>query len=427
MPSLVRSNGVMINIPFSFDRIAWVILLCYPALLLTVNGAMGVMYFLLLLASLIHLYRIRTSHTTPYWDRYSIPFALAMASPILAIFLSQAYHRSFNPAAYDWASRFLLCIPIFLALRKSTLPTITIVQFGLPIGTLVALLMLLIHPYNWGVGLTTSHAFNLIHFSDTALILGFLSLFSINWEHKDHALVLALKILGFISGCYMSFQSGERGGWIEIPLLILLLVISFNRKNVWLKVSVAIPVVIGSIWLSYLMSHMIHSRIDLIFSDIYSYSHGNKDTSVGLRLQLYLAALHLFIENPFFGVGPGEFAHSMPSLTASGLLTPLGGVAGLSEVHNEILEKCAETGLFGFLSMLSVYFVPVYIFWRTAKSTYSTARIASLMGLCLVMGFFIFGLTVEIFNLKMTAAFFSLTLAVLIATATRQHDKTFER
>jgi O-antigen ligase len=40
------------------------------------------------------------------------------------------------------------------------------------------------------------------------------------------------------------------------------------------------------------------------------------------------------------------------------------------------------------------------------------------MGICLVLGFFIFGLTVEIFNLKMTATFFAFTLAVLMAAAT---------
>jgi hypothetical protein len=42
------------------------------------------------------------------------------------------------------------------------------------------------------------------------------------------------------------------------------------------------------------------------------------------------------------------------------------------------------------------------------------------MGVCLVEGFFIFGLTVEIFNLKVTDAFFSLTVAVLLPAATHK-------
>jgi O-antigen ligase len=42
------------------------------------------------------------------------------------------------------------------------------------------------------------------------------------------------------------------------------------------------------------------------------------------------------------------------------------------------------------------------------------------MGICLTFGFFVFGLTVETFNLKMTAAFYSLTVAALLAAATRK-------
>ena len=47
------------------------------------------------------------------------------------------------------------------------------------------------------------------------------------------------------------------------------------------------------------------------------------------------------------------------------------------------------------------------------------------MGMCVTLGFFVFGLTVETFNLKMTAAFYSTTIAVLLAaaTATGEHPK----
>lgn len=42
------------------------------------------------------------------------------------------------------------------------------------------------------------------------------------------------------------------------------------------------------------------------------------------------------------------------------------------------------------------------------------------MGICLVEGFFIFGLTVEIFNLKMIISFYFLIVAVLLAAATHK-------
>ncbi len=381
---------------------------------------MGVLFGVMLIISSIQLFRIRKTHSIPYWDKYNIAYALAMASPVVAIFLSQAYHGPFKAEYYDSASRFLLAIPIFLALRQTNIRAITVLQYGLPLGALLGLTMLKIHPFDWGGNrYTTSSAFNTIHFSDTALMIGFLSLFSINWKRKDHPLVLVLKFCGFMAGMYMSIQTGERGGWVAMPVLMLIGVAAYSKKNVLLKLGIAISVILASIWLSYLFLEMVHTRIYFIYSDIKYYVDGYKDTSVGERFQLYIAAFHLFIEHPIFGIGPGQFAHAMPELLARGMLTPFGAQAGISEVHNEILHSCAETGLFGLLSILSVYLVPLFVFLRSAKSVIPLIRVSSFMGICLSVGFFIFGLTVETFDLKMTATFFAFTLAILMATVTR--------
>ena len=38
-------------------------------------------------------------------------------------------------------------------------------------------------------------------------MLGFLSLFSINWIRKDSSPILMLKLAGFLAGLYMSIQT----------------------------------------------------------------------------------------------------------------------------------------------------------------------------------------------------------------------------
>ena len=406
----------------SFNILVMLILLAYPALLLTVRNGMGVLLGILLIISIVQLFRIRRTHSIPYWDNYSIAFALAMASPVLAIFLSQAYHEQFNSEYYDWASRFLFSIPVFLALRQTDIRAITVLQYGLPLGAIVGLILLKPHLLSLELVFNPWPEFsNHIHFGDTVLIIGFLSLFSINWGKKDHPLLLALKLCGFAVGIYMSIKTEARGGWAAMPILFLIWMASHNRKRMWLKFGIAIPIVVGIALLSYFQLGIVHDRIDSVFSDINNFVHGNKDTSIGIRFQLYLAATHLFFENPIFGVGPGGFSHAMSALTASGMVTTEAGYMGTAEVHNEILHKCAETGLFGLLSILSVYLVPTFIFWRSTKSAEPSIRVASFMGICLVAGFFIFGLTVEIFDLKMTATFFAFTLAILMAAAL-QHN-----
>jgi O-antigen ligase len=218
----------------------------------------------------------------------------------------------------------------------------------------------------------------------------------------------------------MSIQSGERGGWIAVPPLLLLWAVSYSRERFWHKVANAALFVSCAAVASYFLVGLIHSRVDLILSDLNSFSQGIKDTSLGIRIQQWRVALLLFLENPVFGVGPEGFLQAMPRFTEQGLLSTEAARMGNAEIHSEIFAKGAETGMFGLLSLFFIYIVPTLIFWKAARSAESCARRACLMGICLIAAFFIFGLTVEIFNLKMTASFFGLTLAVLMAIATNR-------
>jgi O-antigen ligase len=403
------------------NRLIFLILLCYPSVMLTVRGGMGVLFFLLLIVSLVSLYQNRLPHSVSHWNKISIAFAITMASPVLAIFFSQAYHGQFSASPYDWASRFLLAIPIFLALRQTNTRALEVLQLSIPLGAIITLITLYFHHTQWTVGrYTTGVYFNLIHFSDVALILGFLSLFSINTGRGDHLSVMLFKFCGFLAGVYMSIQSGERGGWIAIPPLLLLWAVSYSRERFWLKLSIAALVIGCAALMSYLLVDLIHVRVDSILIDLNDFSHGNKDTSLGIRIQQWRTAIFLFSENPIFGVGPGGFLQAMPVLGQQGMISAEAARMGNAEIHSEIFAKGAETGLFGLLSLLSIYIVPTVIFWKATQSSEVQSRRACFMGISLVAAFFVFGLTVEIFNLKMTAAFFSLTLAVLMATATNR-------
>lgn len=402
------------NIPV-INRIVMLTLLSYPILLLTVQGSMNGLLFLSFSASLFYLIRRPKSPTNSLWDSYSIAFAFAMASPMLAVFLSEAYHGTFSAPPFDGPSRFLLAIPVFLAWRQIELHTIAYLQYGLPLGALSALFGAMIAWPKWIAN--NSYFVNSIHFGNLALMLGFLSLFSINWEKRDPIPVLALKIFGSMVGVFVSVQSDARGGWIAFPVLLFIWWLSNNPKNSWAKHLAALLFILFIALLGYELIGIIQHRMDLIFQDLAEYQRGNRDTSIGIRLQLWHAAWYLFSENPVFGVGPGGFAQMMTPLSNSGLLTPIAASYGRGEVHNEILAKCSELGIFGLLSLISIYAIPLIIFIRATRSSISLERSAAFMGICLVAGFFIFGLTVEIFNLKMTVSFYSLTMAVLLAAS----------
>lgn len=109
-------------------------------------------------------------------------------------------------------------------------------------------------------------------------------------------------------------------------------------------------------------------------------------------------------------------------MAREGRLTPMAADFGQGETHNQLLAYAVDYGLVGLLGMLAVFVGPAWLFWRSLRahertSAVRSAQRAALMGLVFVVGFFIFGLTVEIFNLKVTAAFYATLVAVLGAFA----------
>ena len=392
------------------SRFFILILLSYPMFLLTVQGGMNGLLFLAVLASMFDLIRRPKFSSNSLWDRYSIAFSFAMA-----VFLSEAYHGTFSAPPFDGPSRLLISIPVFLVLRQMDRHTISHLQYGLPLGAISALVGAMIAWPNWVAN--NLYFVNSIHFGDLALMLGFLSLFCINMEKRDPTPVLVFKIIGCLVGVFVSIKSDARGGWIAAPVLLFIWWQSQSPRRSWTQHLAAFAFILFIAFLGYDLIGIIQNRMDLINQNLIEFQHGNKDTSIGIRLQLWHAAWYLFSNNPVFGVGPGGFAQMMTPLSASGMLTPIAASFGRGEVHNEILAKSSELGIFGLLSLLSIYAIPLAIFVRATRSSISFERSAAFMGICLVTGFFIFGLTVEIFNLKMTVSFYSLTMAVLLAAS----------
>ena len=403
----------------SFTKLEYMfgaILLCYPALLFLVRGGMnGAFFMLTILALFLLISRKAYKNKLDRADRY---FSIAMASGLIAILLSQLYHHDMIARYFDSDSRFLLAIPVLLALRHINIRVLSILQYAFPLGAIAALTAVLVINPNVRTYASTSFM-NHIHLGDMALLLGFLSLFSVNWTGRDHLVVKLLKIIGLFARLAISVLSGARGGWIATPVFVFVYFRTNGRLlNKFLLVMLSIGVV-GL--LGYFFIEPIHQRLWMIYSDLSKFSGGHEDTSIGVRLQLWKAAIHLIAANPVFGVGAAGFARAMDGLSASGFITSTAAGYGKGEVHNEILAHTVRFGIFGLISILAVYFVPFAIFLRAAQSKIRQQNVAAMMGMCVTLGFFVFGLTVETFDLKMTAAFYSLTVAVLLAIAT--HDK----
>lgn len=393
------------------ELIVSLLLMLYPGLMFAVKGGMNGSFLLLLLLSVAAL--VFTPRDVPpvRWDRETTYYLFAMAALPAAIFISQSYHHGYDGHPYDAASRFLLAVPVFMCLQRMKFSVISRVQYGFPVAAITGLLMSH-HIAGGRYGIAT---LDLIHFGDFELILGMLSVLSINWTGRDALLLRILKIMGFLAGVYTSIASGSRGGWIALPIFLVIFMY-FRHGKFPRKATMALLTTFAVMCFTvYAVIPTIHQKVNETVDDLAVYHRGNPDTSTGIRLQLYQAAVEIISKNPIFGVGPDGFAREMDAMASSGKITVVAASYGKGEVHNELLSKTAALGIFGLIAMLSIYLVPLRMFYHAMRSNSGQVRQSGMMGIIFVSGFMVFGLTVEVLNLTMAAAFFSLTVAVLLA------------
>ena len=392
------------------------VLFAYPVLLLTVKGGMSASLFLLVAFSIYLLSGPAKGSIRQDMDRDLALFSLAMSATFISVSLSQIYHMDSSARAFDSASRFLFSIPIFFVLRNMDFKAIGILQYGFPIGAIsIGIIILLTGQKIFAHSSFLIH----IHLGDLALMLGFLSIFSINWTQKDSHILEGLKALGMTAGIYISLLSGARGGWAAIPAFFLVWILLSPKfsSGAAARLGFASAVIVLAAGLSYFLVDIVHLRVDAAISDLTSVT---PDTSLGIRFQLWGAAIQLFMQNPIFGVGAEGFGMAMDGMSDSGMITKIAAEIGKGEVHSYYFATLARFGLFGLVSVISLFFIPLWMFYKATHSRHDFHRVAARMGLVLVLGFMIFCVSVEMFNLKMIATFYGVTVAVLLAAATNR-------
>ncbi|MFC5430394.1 O-antigen ligase family protein [Paraburkholderia denitrificans] len=362
----------------------------------------------------------------PYGDaRYARPrylglaVCVALAGPLVAVVLSTLLHGHVSLRDWDSPSRFLLAVPLFLALRRAPQRVFARADLSFTLGALSTLVIILFMSRDWGDGRVSSKFLNPIHFGDIALAFAVLSALSLNWWRKDPVLLRVLKIAGIFAGLAVSLLTGSRGGWAAIPPMAVLILWERGRGKS-LRWNVLAPVAVAALLaLVYGLSGSVRERVDMVSSDLAQYTRGERDTAVGIRLQLYDVAFTLIRQHPVLGLGGEGFRNAMPELARQGALTPLAAQFGIGETHNQLLAYTVNFGIVGGIALLGIYVVPALFFARRLGAASGTVRRTALMGLSFVLMFFIFGLTVETFDLKGTVAFYATMVAVLLAITDR--------
>lgn len=407
-------NDPLKYLPRRLVPIVTLLVLLTPAVNLVWHGGTGYGFFVLFAIALQQAWANR--HNRDYFAplRAHPWYVAAMVAPLAVILVQQAVYGYWAPRQIDPLSRFAFAVPIFLMLCRMPSRKLTAVGWGCAFGALAAIVWVIVAPPagNWSDGVRlTNYYTNPIPFGDTALLFAFLSVLTFGWDSRYRALALGVKLLGLLAGGFASYSSGTRGGWLAIPVFLILIGMQYGWFTHWKRLVVAVAC-IAALSAALLSTDRVHERLLDATSDVTSLEHGNEDTSVGLRLQLWRASITLFEEHPVYGVGKGHLRRALRDLAQHGRANP---EIVNERAHSDFFSAIAEMGAIGAASIFIVYFGTSAYFWRARRDADPVIRTAACSGLAVSLSTILFGLTIDVLVPIMVTALLAILTATFLA------------
>ena len=406
-PEVIRTRKIYetrlgTKLQYWMDSAIFLAMAC--VLILPTGAASGLILLICSVVCLVHGRFVLESWTL---SKREFWFLGAMASyPIAVAFNVFAYVEPIAWRYFDDPSRFLLAIPIYLAIRRSRVTTAAFVK-GTIVGAAAAGLF---SGYQYMVlgELRPGGFVNPISFSGIALLLICMSL----------APVPLPRLWCWLRACSVGLGAGavvlasSRGTFLAVPILTWMMGTWFFSGRPHLKKwSILAPLaIVGGLLL---IPHSQHHIVTSTLKEIASLHEPNTGiTSMSERLERLRAAWILFTNDPWFGTGFGQYMIGLGRLNDEGLVG--GTTAPGTHAHNNYLHLAAEMGVAG----LSVYLLQLFCIYTTGR--YCCRRGFANVGVMLkifAVGQSIYSLTDTQFSINITCTFFVMTSTVLVALA----------
>jgi len=392
-----------------------------PAFMLSVRGAAFLSFLLLLVSAIWSMLAAPAevmNRLRAMWREYRWLILAMAAMPtamLISALLNPAAPRNV-PFAYGRLWLFGLALFALLQLRPKQLES---VQWGCVAGALGSAVWSYLELRGGRTG-TVGAFSNPIPFGNLSLLMGLFSLISVGWSKEGSEPLIVLRLLAGGGGLYASYLSQSRGGWIAIPVLLLIAIATLRHVSCMRRA--AILLALSSLLVAVCVSSsVVSSRLSEVMQNFQAYQAGNENTSIGIRFQLWRAASRMFVQHPFVGVGRGMFEQNLKAMHEKGLVTR--EAATVEHAHNEFLYNGATLGVLGIGALLALYLVPAVYFLRAALCDDRVLRTTGAMGLTLCVGFVLFGLTEVMLIIAQTVVFYSVMVAVFTAHIHRRRQQ----
>jgi len=286
--------------------------------------------------------------------------------------------------------RFIMVIPLYLLLRRYSECSTWLLR-----GAIIGSFFLFAQAY-YDVYImeryTALGVYSKNIIGPMGILIGFWSLYFIcnNFKHlKSYVLFFIL------SSTFAAFTtaalSGSRGSYLGFIVTALTFVMFFSRPR-WMFASIAVTIIVGLAF--YINTGIVKRGVDQAITEVSRYIQAkdhitdeSSNTSVGIRLEMMRAGFIIIQDNPFIGIGPGNYSKISQDYINDGQVNS--NIARFSHPHNTFIEVTSAKGILGLITVLLLFYYPAYIFIKDYKICKST----SILGLIHIIAISTFSLT----------------------------------
>ena len=354
-------------------------------------------------------------------------FLLAFSLPFILIGLTSIFRQDIHVAPLDSPLRFLLAIPVFILIRRTSFDALGALSLSIALGLLITLSYQFLpsKPPSWDSVRMSSHFADPISFGYISLAFAFSSFISILHSKQERLVLTSLKAAAFCAGIYMSVMSLSRTGWFAVPfILVFALYLIYKNKDAPLrKWAIPISLISGILIAAFFGASAMKDRLSSALTELRTYSAESEspDTSVGLRLTFLRMASDMIQERPLLGHGDTQIVKpEVPERVREYASNTAIDFALSAGFHNELVTAAVQYGLFSATALAMVFLVPLGIYWRGLQQASLTSRHAASIGIVFTLIYLASSVSTEVFGLKYTISLYAMTTAILCGIVTRK-------
>jgi len=388
----------------TYSQIVNSLLFIFPVVIISVKAAGDLVLFILAIMGIFISIKKKLS---PFNIKETKVFSYLAIGYFIAVCLSVFFSGKTELVHYIPRDIYFLFAPfILLALYKSEV-NINYLLAGIKVG-LIVLGVIISNQLLSGVG-RPSGVMNADVFANLTASMLFIIL--VFFQHEP----FKYKVFTFVSmltGFFVIILSGTRGAWLSLILLLgFYFYFLFKQKTSISAQSKIIVVLIIAVVLSIAgLNQSVQDRTLQAYTETSAWLSGQKEpNSVGLRLEMYQAAIENIENVPFFGHGLRTSNIVLYESTPPKFQKY---VVSFNHLHNAYLTNYFNGGIVLLAALLLLLFVPFIIFLKANSQNHENPIFIA--GALLAVGYSSFGMVNILFGDVFMNAFYVFFMSIFL-------------